>query len=73
MVINHLDINVQKFGIDFLPVIEIVIQSDRHRIALTDLVIAHGGNSVFVDEAVAAEHTVDQLGGMMSPVAQIGA
>ena len=44
-------------GIQLLPLIQFVIQGDRHGIALADLVIAHGGATVPVDETVPGEHT----------------
>ena len=60
-----------RIGIDFFPVIEVVVQGHGHCIPLADLMVAHGGDSVFIDEAIAAEHAADQFGGVMSPVTQI--
>ena len=62
-----------RIGVEFLPLVQFVVQRDGHRVALPDLVVTHGRSAVFVDETVAAEHAGDQSGWMMSPVQQIGA
>ena len=62
-----------RIRFEFFPFIEVIIQGHGHRVALTDLVVAHRGHAVFVDKAVTAEHSADQLGRMVPPVAEIGA
>ena len=59
--------------VEFLPFVQFVVHGDGHRIALADLVIAHGRAAVLVDEAVAAEHAGNQSGRMVPPMEQVGA
>jgi len=57
--------------VEFLPLVQVIIEGHGHGISLAKLVVADGGNTILVDEAVSAIHAIEQTRGMVAPVKQV--
>ena len=62
-----------RVRVEFLPIVQVVVERHRHRVPHTVLVVAHGRDALPVDEAVAAVHPVQQSRRVVAPVEQIRA
>ena len=62
-----------RVRVELLPLVQLVVEGHRHRVSLALLVVADRRHALPVEEAVAAVNAVEQAGGMVAPVEQVGA
>ena len=59
--------------VQFLPLVQLVVKGHRHGIALVNLVVTHGGDTILVEKAVSAVHAFEKTSWMMAPMEKVGA
>ena len=62
-----------RVRIEFLPLVQVVVEGHGHGVALANLVVADRWNAILVDEAVPAIHAFEKASGMVAPVKQVRA
>ena len=62
-----------RVRVEFLPLVQVIVEGHGHGVALADLVVADRWNAVLVDEAVAAIHAFEKARRMVVPVKQVRA